>query len=284
MCRKASLTIVMAEEQELIVDIDKIIRDKAGSKSRYVPRFAVNWLKRLLHQDRVNRFLSEHKDEKGVAWLKSCVEYLEMNITVVGRENLPANDGKRYTFVSNHPLGGQDGVALGALIGEHFDGEIRYLLNDVLMYLPGLRPVGTGINKTGSQSRNFPQLVRETFESPQQVLMFPAGLCSRKHQGVIHDVPWTKTFITKSVQTRRDVVPIHFSGENSNRFYRLANLQEKLGLKFNVAMLFLVDEMYKNVGKDYEIRIGKPIPWQTFDRSRSAYDWAQYVEDIVYKL
>ena len=126
--------------------------------------------------------------------------------------------------------------------------------------------------------------MRETFESPQQVLMFPAGLCSRKHQGVIHDVPWTKTFITKSVQTRRDVVPIHFSGENSNRFYRLANLQEKLGLKFNVAMLFLVDEMYKNVGKDYEIRIGKPIPWQTFDRSRSAYDWAQYVEDIVYKL
>ena len=274
----------MAEEQDLIVDIDKIIRDKAGSKSRYVPRFAVNWLKRLLHQDRVNRFLSEHKDEKGVAWLKSCVEYLEMNIMVVGRENLPANDGKRYTFVSNHPLGGQDGVALGALIGEHFDGEIRYLLNDFLMYLPGLRPVGTGINKTGSQSRNFPQLVRETFESPQQVLMFPAGLCSRKHQGVIHDVPWTKTFITKSVQTRRDVVPIHFSGENSNRFYRLANLQEKLGLKFNVAMLFLVDEMYKNVGKDYEIRIGKPIPWQTFDRSRSAYDWAQYVEDIVYKL
>ena len=123
MCRKASLTIVMAEEQELIVDIDKIIRDKAGSKSRYVPRFAVNWLKRLLHQDRVNRFLSEHKDEKGVAWLKSCVEYLEMNITVVGRENLPANDGKRYTFVSNHPLGGQDGVALGALIGAHFDGD-----------------------------------------------------------------------------------------------------------------------------------------------------------------
>ena len=167
----------MAEEQDLIVDIDKIIRDKAGSKSRYVPRFAVNWLKRLLHQDRVNRFLSEHKDEKGVAWLKSCVEYLEMNITVVGRENLPANDGKRYTFVSNHPLGGQDGVALGALIGEHFDGEIRYLLNDFLMYLPGLRPVGTGINKTGSQSRNFPQLVRETFESPRLVL----AQASRRH-------------------------------------------------------------------------------------------------------
>lgn len=274
----------MAEEKGLIIDIDQIIRDKAGYKARYVPRFVVSALKRLLHQDEVNRFLNEHKDEVGVEWLKSCVKYLDMKLTVVGRENLPANDGKLYTFVSNHPLGGGDGVALGALIGEHFDGQIRYLLNDFLMYLPGLRPVGVGINKTGSQSRNFPRLVQETFDSDMQVLMFPAGICSRKTNGVIHDLPWTKTFVTKSVQTQRDVVPIHFSGSNSNRFYNIANWSKRLGLKFNVAMLFLVDEMYKNVGKEYEIRIGKPIPWQTFDRSHSALEWAQYVEDIVYKL
>ena len=274
----------MTEEKELIIDIDQIIRDKAGDKARYLPKFVVSALKRLLHQDEVNRFLNEHKDEVGVEWLKSCVKYLDMKLTVVGRENLPANDGKLYTFVSNHPLGGGDGVALGALIGEHFDGQIRYLLNDFLMYLPGLRPVGVGINKTGSQSRNFPRLVQETFDSDMQVLMFPAGICSRKTNGVIHDLPWTKTFVTKSVQTQRDVVPIHFSGSNSNRFYNIANWSKRLGLKFNVAMLFLVDEMYKNVGKEYEIRIGKPIPWQTFDRSRSALEWAQYVEDIVYKL
>lgn len=227
----------MTEEKELIIDIDQIIRDKAGDKARYVPKFVVRALKRLLHQDEVNRFLNEHKDEVGVEWLKSCVKYLDMKLMVVGRENLPANDGKLYTFVSNHPLGGGDGVALGALIGEHFDGQIRYLLNDFLMYLPGLRPVGVGINKTGSQSRNFPRLVQETFDSDMQVLMFPAGICSRKTNGVIHDLPWTKTFVTKSVQTQRDVVPIHFSGSNSNRFYNIANWSKRLGLKFNVAML-----------------------------------------------
>ena len=102
--------------------------------------------------------------------------------------------------------------------------------------------------------------------------------------GEVKDVAWKKTFITKSVETQRDVVPIHFSGENSKRFYRLANLTDSLHLKFNLAMLFLVDEMYRNVHKTCEIRIGKPIPWQTFDRSRSANDWAQYVRDIVYKL
>lgn len=274
----------MAEEVEQIIDIDSILKSKMGAKKRYVPKPLVSWLKRIVHQDEVNRFLSAHKEETGVEWLESCVKYLDMHLTVVGRENLPANDGKLYTFVSNHPLGGGDGVALGALVGRNYDGNIRYLLNDILMNLPGLRPVGIPINKTGGQSRRFPQLVEETFKSDSHILMFPAGLCSRRHNGVIRDLPWKKTFISKSVESQRDIVPIHFSGENSKFFYRLANLGPALGLKVNLAMLFLVDEMYKNVGKSFEIKIGKPIPWQTFDRSRSAAQWAQYVQDIVYHL
>ena len=272
------------EDKQLIIDIDRIIREKAGRKARWIPQFVVSWLKRTVHQKEVNRFLNAHKDETGVEWLKSCVKYLKMDLTIVGKENLPPNDGRLYTFVSNHPLGGGDGVALGAPIGEHYDGNIRYLLNDILMNLPGLRPVGIGINKTGSQGRNFPKLVESTFQSNSQVLMFPAGICSRRHHGIIHDEPWKKTFISKSIETQRDVIPIHFSGENSPFFYRLANISKMLGIKFNIAMLFLVDEMYKNVGKSFEIKIGKPIPWQTFDRSKTAAQWAQYVEDIVYQL
>ena len=274
----------MSEESSLIIDIDKILADKAGSKANYVPSFVVSWLKRIVHQDEVNRFLNAHKEETGVEWLKSCVKYLDMRLTVIGQENLPLHDGKLYTFVSNHPLGGGDGVALGALIGEQYGGEICYLLNDLLMNLPGLRPVGIPINKTGGQSRNFPRLVEETFRSNKQILMFPAGICSRRHHGIVRDVPWKKTFITKSIETQRDVVPIHFSGENSPFFYRLANLCSALGLKFNVAMLFLVDEMYKNVHKSFEIKIGKPIPWQTFAGSRTPAEWAAYVQNIVYQL
>ena len=114
--------------------------------------------------------------------------------------------------------------------------------------------------------------------------MFPAGLCSRKINGVIRDLPWKKTFISKSVETHRDVVPIHFSGQNSNFFYNLANVCKALGIKFNIAMLFLVDEMYKNVHKSFDVHIGKPIPWETFDKSRTPAQWAQYVQDIVYQL
>ena len=270
---------------EKTIDIDKILRSKMGEKAKWVPRCLVSWLKHIVHEDEVNRFLWESREKVGTEWLTECVKYLKMNVTIEGEENLPdKNDGKLYTFVSNHPLGGEDGVCLGSIIGRHYDGKFRYLVNDLLLSLPGLRPVSIGINKTGKQSRDFPRMVEAGFRSDNHMLMFPAGLNSRKQKdGSIHDLPWKKTFITKSVECHRDVVPIYFSGRNSERFYRIAKFSDRW-LPFNLAMIFLVDEMYRNVGKHFDIYIGKPIPWQTFDKSRTPYEWAQWVQQEVYKL
>lgn len=268
------------------IDIDKILRSKMGNKAKFVPSLLVAWLKRIIHQDEVNRFLWESRHLTGTEWLEECVKYLDMTLEMVGTENLPdKNDGRLYTFVSNHPLGGEDGVALGSIIGRHYDSRFRYLVNDLLMNLPGLAPLCIPINKTGSQGRNFPAMVEQGFTSNNHMLMFPAGICSRRGKdGVIRDIPWKKTFITKSVEYKRDVVPIHFGGSNSDFFYRLANFSDRHIKKINVAMLFLVDEMYKNTHKTFRIAIGEPIPWQTFDKSKTPAQWAQYVQDIVYKL
>lgn len=275
----------MNETFQKTIDIDHILHDKMGKKARYVPRPLISWLKHIVHEDEVNRYLWESRHETGTEWLEECVRYLDMRLEVVGTDNLPdKDDGRRYTFVSNHPLGGADGVALGAIIGRRYDGHFRYLVNDLLMNLPGLAPVCIPINKTGKQSRQFPQMIETGFSSDYHMLMFPAGLCSRRIHGEIHDIPWTKTFITKSVETHRDVVPIHFGGQNSSFFYSLADWSKRLGIKFNIAQLFLVDEMYKNVHKSFRVAFGKPIPWQTFDKSRSPKEWARYVEDIVYSL
>ena len=274
----------MTTVTEKTIDIDKILRDKLGAKARFVPRFMVSWLKRIIHQDQVNAYLWESRHLVGTEWLEDCVRYLDTTLDVVGAENLPPkDDGRLYTFVSNHPLGGEDGVALGAIIGRHYDGRFRYLVNDLLMNLPGLAPVCIPINKTGKQGRDFPKMVETGFQSDNHMLMFPAGLCSRRKNGVIRDIPWKKTFITKSVEYQRDVVPIHFGGQNSDFFYRLANFSDRC-LPFNLAMLFLVDEMYKNVHKTFRVAIGKPIPWQTFDKSRKPAEWAQWVQDKVYEL
>ena len=275
----------MNERIQKTIDIDVILKSKMGDKVKFVPHFMVAWLKHIVHQDEVNRFLWSSRHLSGTDWLEECVRYLDMTLDVEGEDNLPdPSDGKLYTFVSNHPLGGADGVALGAIIGRHYNGRFRYLVNDLLLNLPGLAPVSIGINKTGGQSRNFPAMVEAGFNSDNHMLMFPAGLCSRRINGEIHDLPWKKTFISKSVEYKRDVVPIHFGGQNSDFFYRLANICKVLHIKFNIAMLFLVDEMYKNVHKTFRVAIGKPIPWQTFDKSKTPMEWANFVQKCVYEL
>ena len=68
----------MNESKIFRIDIDKIIRDKAGDKAKRIPRFIVSWLKRIIHQDEINAFLEKEGDKQGVPWLKDCVfRYLE---------------------------------------------------------------------------------------------------------------------------------------------------------------------------------------------------------------
>ena len=276
--------MIMADEPFFLVDIDKILASKAGKKAKYVPDFLVSYLKRIVHQDEINEYLLSVKEKRGVPFLEATLEYLDNKLEVEGLENLP-DDGRLCTFVSNHPLGGQDGISLGYILGKHYGGHIKYLVNDLLMNLYGLAPLCVPINKTGSQSRDFPKMVETAFRSDDQIIMFPAGLCSRRRSdGFIRDLEWKKTFIVKSVQTQRDVVPIYLEGRNSDFFYSLANWCKRLGIKFNIAMLYLADEMYKNRHKTFRIVIGKPISWETFDKSKTPAEWAEQVKGIVYSL
>lgn len=268
----------MEESKISEIDIETIVRARAGKK---VPGFVINWLKKFIHQDFINTYL--RKGYVGVDFCEHCVEYLGVTIDVKGLENLP-KDGRLCTFVSNHPLGAIDGVTLGMILGKAYDGKIKYLVNDLLMNLEGLAPLCVPINKLGKQARNFPAIVESAFSGDNHVVMFPAGICSRKQNGVIRDLPWGKTFITKSLSHKRDVVPIRFEGENSKRFYRIANICKWLHLKFNLAMLFLPDEMYRSQGKHYTVHIGKPIPYQNFDKSKTPIEWAQWVKDSVYEI
>ena len=272
----------MADDSLFLIDIDKVLREKAPKYYKYIPRFVVSYLKRIVHQEELNVFLRDSKDKVGVDFLKACLEFLDANIVVKGEENLPKEG--LYTFVSNHPLGGQDGVALGYILGSFYNGKVKYMVNDLLMNLQGLAPLCIPINKTGKQAKDFPRMVEAGFASDDQLIMFPAGLCSRRQNGVIRDLDRKKTFVVKSVQAHRDVVPIHFEGRNSNFFYNLANICKFLGIKVNIAMLYLADEMLKNRHKTFTVTIGKPISWQTFDKSKTPTEWAAYVKDIVYKL
>ena len=265
----------------LRIDLEKIVESRAG-KGR-VPGFVIRWGKKLIHQDFINAFLEQ--GYQGVEFCEKCLDYLGVDVQVEGMERLEGfPEGTRFTFVSNHPLGGIDGITLGKVFGRRFDGRIKYLVNDLLMNVKGLAPLCVPVNVIGGQSRDLPRLIDEAFSSDNQIIMFPGKLCSRRIDGRIQDLPWGKAFINKSLQTGRHIVPVHFIGENSRRFYRVANLCKKLGIKFNVAMLFLPDEMYRARNGTFKVRIGDPIPPETFDKSRSALEWAQWVRAKVYSI
>jgi putative hemolysin len=264
------------------INIEQIIRSRAGAKAKYIPSFVFRWLERLIHQEFINVYI--RKNRVGVDFCVGAMEYLNVKLNVEGLDNVPLNDGRPLIFVCNHPLGGIDGIALGAIIGQATGGRVKYIVNDLLMNLEGLAPLCIPINKFGKQGRNLPMQVDSAFSSDSHVLLFPAGLCSRLIDGKIHDIPWRKFFVNKSRQSQRDVVPVHFYAQNSQRFYRVAHWCERLHIKVNLAQVLLPDEMYRQRGNSYTIRFGKPIPYTTFDTSKTPNQWAEWVEDKVYEL
>lgn len=270
----------MPYDESLAIDLDRIVRSKMPK--RKVPQFILNWGKKFIHQDFINAFLTQGYD--GVEFCTECLKYLDVQIDVEGLENLEVMKDHLCTFAPNHPLGGVDGIALIGLIGGRCDGNIRLLVNDFLMNIRSIASVSVGVNKLGGQSRNLPAMMKEMYASPNNLLIFPAGKCSRKIDGKIQDVAWNKSFVKMSVDSGRWIVPVHFIGQNSKRFYRIDALAKKLGIKFNIAMMFLPDELYRSQHSRYKVIFGKPIPPSYFDSSRTPLEWAQHVREIVYDM
>lgn len=271
----------MDSEKIINIDIAKVLKQKAPKTK--VPKFIVNYLRRIVHEDEFNIFFKANPHLKNLDFIEAAFNYLEVTTNIEGIENLPPKEG-RYIFASNHPLGGLDGVATGYLLGKEYDGKVRFFSNDLMMNLHPMRDMFVPVNKTGAQSKDHADLMQKLYESDNHLVTYPAGMCSRKIKGKIVDLEWKKNFISKAIQYQRDVVPIYFEGRNSNFFYNLANLRKFLGIKFNIEMMYLPDEMFRQKGKKFTIRIGKPIPWQTFDKSKTHSQWAMWVKDIVYKM
>lgn len=268
-------------EQKNFIDIDQVIASKSPTLQKSLPRFIVNYLKRIVHQDEINEILAKHGHKQGAEFVEAVLSTMGVNYSVEGLENL--QDNQRYLFASNHPLGGLDGMVLIHLLAKRFD-EVKFPVNDLLMHIKPLSSVFIPVNKLGSQSASNAIQLEEAYSSSAQILYFPAGLCSRKQKGRIEDLEWKKNFIVKAIKHERDVVPVFFDGRNSTFFYNLARLRAKLRIKTNIEMLYLSDEMFRQKGKSITVKIGKPIPFSTFDNTRNAHEWAQWVKHVVYQM
>lgn len=271
----------MTENKPMQVDVTEIIRAKSPKLAKKMPRFVINLLRKLVHEKDVNEILAKANGATGIDFVNVGVECLELKRQVSGMENIPSKG--RFIFVANHPLGGLESLVMMQTIDEKYN-DFMFVVNDLLMALEPLRPVFIPINKVGKQSRTNAEQLNELYASDKQVLYFPAGLCSRKIKGEIVDLPWQKNFIVKAVEYQRDIIPIYIGGRNSNFFYRLANWRKRLKIKFNIEMLFLVDEMFKQRGQTITLTIGKPIPYTTFDKTKTPTEWAEWVKKETYKM
>ncbi|MCD6658689.1 MAG: 1-acyl-sn-glycerol-3-phosphate acyltransferase [Lentimicrobium sp.] len=262
------------------IDLEKVIAGKSERLLRLMPRFLLSYLKRVVHQDQLNDILNRHRTLYGHDFLEAIFKDFGVNIVVKGDKNLLLTE--RFVVVSNHPLGGLDGMALMWAVGRK-KPDIATPVNDFLMHLPNLKPLFIPVNKHGSNATNI-AVFDETFASDKTVVYFPAGLCSRKINGEILDLEWKKTFLSKARKSKRDILPVHISGKNSSFFYNLANLRKFLRIKANIEMLYLVDEMFGQKNKDIVITFGKPVPLEVFDKRRNDRDWAALLRKHVYKL
>ena len=269
------------ETYKNLIDVKGILKTKVPVFYRLIPRFILLYFQRILHEKDINGALYRNRNLFGIDFVNAILQEFGANITVTGLENI--DPGKRFIIVSNHPLGGLDGLALMSVIAR-VRRDIIFPVNDFLLNLPNLKELFVPINKVGKNNSENSELLNSTFASNKMLLYFPAGLVSRNQNGTIHDLEWKKTFVNKAIQYKRDVIPVHINGQNSKFFYRLANFRKRLGLKFNVEMLYLVDEMYKQKNKNISITIGKPIPYATFSKEIKPVVWANKVKEIVYSL
>ena len=263
------------------IDVDSVLRERLPKHYKYIPRFIVRWLERTICQDQLNNILEKMAGKDSVDAATAALEEMDITVNATGLDSLPAG---RYMFVSNHPLGGLDGLALISLLGNRYERKIKFLVNDLLMAVTPLRGVFLPVNKYGSQSRATATEIDTALASDCQFITFPAGLCSRMQpDGQIADLKWQKAAVVHAVNYQRDIVPIYFNARNSRFFYRFAKWRERLGIKFNIELIFLPKEMLKQSGSNLQLIVGKPISWTSLE-AHSPKQEAARLRDIVYSM
>ena len=243
-------------EGPIRIDLEAVLRAKMR---RRLPRFVVRWLEQVICQKQLNDMLEYAYPRRGADFCRAVMEHLDISLRIVDEQLLPSAANRRVTIISNHPLGGLDGMALIDYVAHRYGCEPLFVVNDLLMAVEPLSDVFVPINKHGSQSRRAALALEDAMAGERPVLVFPAGLCSRKIDGKITDLPWNKMFVQKSRQYGRTIIPLHFQAENSAKFYRTAMWRKRLHIPFNIEMALLPGEVFRSKGKTFSIICGSPV-------------------------
>lgn len=264
-----------------VIDIEKEFRSSKSRFFRSFPRFVISLLKRLVREDEMNMTIHMSRELDGVPFVEDVLRNWNVELRIIGGENIPATG--RFIFVANHPVGAIDALAFLCLIHRHLNSVISPS-NEMLRRIPNLRSLMVGINVFGKNTKKTAAELEVLFRSDTPVMIFPSGEVSRRKNGIIRDPLWQKTFVTKAIQHRRDIIPVHISGRNSNLFYFVANLRTLLGIKTYMETILLPREMMNQKNSSIALKVGKPVPFQSLTSEKTHLEWAQSIREIVYNL
>ena len=265
---------------EKTIGVKEIFMKKNPRLAKLIPEFVYNFIRKIAHEDQANRILFENKDKYGTDFVSAALEDMNADIKIHGLDNIPPKG--KYTLISNHPLGGFDGLALIDTVGK-VRKDIYFLANDILMMLPNVKPLFVPVNKHGSNQEHR-QVMNKAFADENIILIFPAGMVSRKIDGKIQDLDWKYSFLTQSKRNERNIIPVFIDGHNSNKFYNIGYWRKKFGIKANLEMFFLANELFSFGSKTLNIYIGKPISYKIIDKNKPIKEWALIFREFVYSL
>ncbi len=266
-------------EAKKFIDVEKILKEKAYKLYKWLPRFVINWLKKKLHEDEINHAMEVLKDERGLEFNRKALDMLGVKVHSIHAELVPKTGS--VVVAANHPLGGLDGMSLIKSVGE-VRPDVFFFVNDILKNLKNYDEIFVAVNKVGASSTRSLRTMDEVFRTESAVLFFPAGLVSRKQNGLVRDLKWKKSFVTQAIDHKRMIQPVFIEGENSKFFYNFANFRKKIGIKANIEMLFLPDEMFVAKDKNVRIHYSKPFDSKILDKSKTDQQWADLIYQYIY--
>ncbi|MEO0525783.1 MAG: GNAT family N-acyltransferase [Bacteroidota bacterium] len=231
----------------------------------------------------INRFYDDHKHLEGMPFLDAILEHYEIDFEI------PEEDFKRlpkegsYITISNHPLGGIDGVLLLKLLLQHrLDFKIiaNFLLHRVAPLAPFIMPVNPFENHKDAKSSvtGFKNALLHLRDG-HPLGVFPAGEVSTYKDGkLIVDKPWEEAALKLIQKAQVPVVPIYFHAKNSRLFYRLSKISDV----FRTAKL--PSEVTTQRNRHIKVRIGQPISVKAQKEHETLEEFSELLRKKTYIL
>ncbi len=267
----------------LQLDIKKIIRSQNNKTIAKLPGFVISLIKWWVKEKELNELLQKTAHLKDFDFVEAINKEMDLHFEIEGLENIPPRSN--LIFVGNHALGGLDFFVLVHALKQAGFIKNNHPANKILMSVKPLSGILVPITVFGKITGKDRQLLEKRLsDNSVPVTMFPSGEVMRKYNGQPNDGLWRSGFIKYAREYKKDVIPFYIPTENSKTFYKVASWRRKLGIKANIELFWLSRELLKKRHKTIKIIFGKPIPYQSFDESKTRHEWAAEVKKIAYDL